>query len=414
MGMNSLVKQLLWPIVAGLAIGLVLLFGFPGLLPQTQPNALHDLLTQQPQPPVQGTENGNTADQAAAPIQADAVQSQLSRGIPSQGPVSYADAIALASPAVVNIFTNKIVEAPANPYWQDLYNDPFFRQFFGKQYLPNQQRMESSLGSGVIMDASGLVLTNFHVIKDADSILVALHDGRETIAQIVGSDPESDLALLAIGLNNLTPAPLSIEPPRVGDVVFAIGNPFGVGQTVSMGIVSATGRNQLGLAVFEDFIQTDAAVNPGNSGGALINTQGQLVGINTAIFSKSGGFQGISFAIPSPQASRVVNQIIENGRVVRGYLGMSMSEITQYALEQLAIPADKALVITELSPEGPAAQAGLLVGDVVTAIAGVPILSGVLTQKQVVNTPPGEYLTLEFYRQGVLMEANVLVGVRPS
>ena len=347
----------------------------------------------------------------AGPVVGQAVETPQARVPQSAAEVSlsFAPLVRAAAPAVVNIYARTVTEA-RSPF----ADDPIFGDFF-RQYRA-RPRVTNSLGSGVILTADGIVVSNYHVVGMATEIRVVTTDRREYDARVVLADKASDLAILQLDQAEGLPF-LDLRDSdgvEVGELALAIGNPFGVGQTVSMGIVSATGRNQLGLAVFEDFIQTDAAVNPGNSGGALINTQGQLVGINTAIFSKSGGFQGISFAIPSPQASRVVNQIIENGRVVRGYLGMSMSEITQYALEQLAIPADKALVITELSPEGPAAQAGLLVGDVVTAIAGVPILSGVLTQKQVVNTPPGEYLTLEFYRQGVLMEANVLVGVRPS
>ncbi|MCF4989967.1 trypsin-like serine protease, partial [Pseudomonas gessardii] len=233
-----------------------------------------------------------------------------------QGPVTYADAVVVAAPAVVNLYTTKVINKPAHP----LFEDPQFRRFFGDN-SPKQRRMESSLGSGVIMSPEGYILTNNHVSTGADQIVVALRDGRETLARVVGSDPETDLAVLKIDLKHLPSITIGrSEGLRVGDVALAIGNPFGVGQTVTMGIISATGRNQLGLNSYEDFIQTDAAINPGNSGGALVDANGNLTGINTAIFSKSGGSQGIGFAIPVKLAMEVMKSIIEHGQVIRGWL----------------------------------------------------------------------------------------------
>jgi len=240
------------------------------------------------------------------------------------GVVSYADAVDLAAPAVVNIYTTKLITERANP----LFNDPFFRYFFGDQLAP-RQRLESSLGSGVIVSDNGYILTNNHVVEGADEIQVALRDGHSAEATIVGTDPESDLAVLKVNLESLPAITIGqSDEARVGDVVLAIGNPFGVGQTVTMGIISAMGRNTVGINTYENFIQTDAAINPGNSGGALINPYGQLIGINTAIFSKSGGYQGIGFAIPGKFAIEVMQQLIQHGRVIRGWLGIEVQDIT--------------------------------------------------------------------------------------
>ena len=241
-----------------------------------------------------------------------------------QGPASYADAVNSASPAVANLYTTKMVSKPAHP----LFEDPQFRRFFGDN-LPRQRRMESSLGSAVIMSREGYLLTNNHVTAGADQIVVALKDGRETLAHLVGSDPETDLAVLKIDLKDLPSITLGrSDDIHIGDVALAIGNPFGVGQTVTMGIISATGRNQLGLNTYEDFIQTDAAINPGNSGGALVDASGNLIGINTAIFSKSGGSQGIGFAIPTKLALEVMKAIVEHGQVIRGWLGIEVQPLT--------------------------------------------------------------------------------------
>ncbi|MBX9714098.1 MAG: trypsin-like peptidase domain-containing protein, partial [Pseudomonadaceae bacterium] len=238
------------------------------------------------------------------------LQQAPSYGLLQQGPVSYAEAVGNAAPAVANLYTTKVVSKPASP----LANDPQYQHFYGDN-LPKQRRMESSLGSAVIMSPEGYLLTNNHVVSGADQIIVALKDGRETLAKVIGSDPETDLAVLKIDLPDLPAITLGHSNKiQIGDVALAIGNPFGVGQTVTMGIISATGRNQLGLNTYEDFIQTDAAINPGNSGGALVDALGNLIGINTAIFSKSGGSQGIGFAIPSKLALEVMNAIIEHGR----------------------------------------------------------------------------------------------------
>ena len=252
--------------------------------------------------------------------------------VQNSAPNSYAGAVEVAAPAVVNIYTRKIIKQRRHPIW----DDPLFRRYFGDNLPVPRQRLENSLGSGVIVNSEGYIITNNHVISDASEIEIALHDGRSTTAGIVGTDPDSDLAIRKF---NLPEVPSIIfghsDMLRVGDVVLAIGNPFGVGQTVTSGIVSATGRNQLGLSTFENFIQTDAAINPGNSGGALVNSQGQLVGINTAIFSRSGGSQGIGFAIPSILVKDIMAQIIEHGRALRGWLGVEAQDLTAELVESL-------------------------------------------------------------------------------
>lgn len=309
--------------------------------------------------------------------------------------LSYADAVDKASPAVVNIYTQTLVREPANP----LLNDPLFQQFFNIDRLPQQERIQSSLGSGVILSANGYVVTNNHVISGADSIVVSLQDGREALASVIGSDPETDLALLKINLSELPSIVMNTSDLlRVGDVVLAIGNPFGVGQTVTQGIVSATGRNSIGLNTYENFIQTDAAINPGNSGGALIDPNGHMVGINTAIFSQSGGSHGIGFAIPALTALQVMQDLIEHGRVIRGWLGIEVQEITPRLAESFNFAADNGVIISGVVRNGPAHQSGLQPGDILTAINGEAILNARSLMLQIARTKPGESIRLELLR----------------
>jgi len=326
------------------------------------------------------------------------------------GPVSYADAVDAAAPAVVNIYTTKIVTERANP----LYNDPFFRYFFGDRLAP-RQRLESSLGSGVIVSNSGYILTNNHVVEGADEIQVLLRDNRNAEAAVVGTDPESDLAVLRIDLKNLPAITIGqSDDARIGDVVLAIGNPFGVGQTVTMGIISAMGRNMVGINTYENFIQTDAAINPGNSGGALVNAHGNLIGINSAIYSKSGGYQGIGFAIPAKFAIDVMQQIIQNGHVIRGWLGIEVQDITPDLAESFHLKDPQGVIIAGILRNGPAAQAGLRPGDVVTKINGKLIDN----TKQVMNTiagiKPDASIHLSIIRQGKSMDIDAKVGQRPE
>jgi serine protease DegS len=332
----------------------------------------------------------------------------LSGDLPT-GQVSYASAVEIAAPAVVNIYSTKIVTERANP----LYNDPFFRYFFGDQLAP-RKRMESSLGSGVIVSDNGYVLTNNHVIEGADEIQVALRDGRSSEAQVVGSDPESDLAVLKIKLDKLpTMTFANSDQLRVGDVVLAIGNPFGVGQTVTMGIVSATGRNRVGINTYENFIQTDAAINPGNSGGALINPYGHLVGINTAIYSRSGGSQGIGFAIPVSLAMDVMQQIIKNGRVVRGWLGIEVQDITPALAESFNLKENKGVIVAGILRNGPAAVAGLRPGDVIMDIDNQEIHDSHDVMNTTAQKAPGTSVNIKIVRQGKDMTLEAKVGERP-
>ncbi len=329
------------------------------------------------------------------------------------GPVSYAAAVEKAAPTVVNINTAKVVTVRTHPF----FDDPFFRQFFGADNpgIP-RKRLEQSLGSGVILSEQGYILTNHHVISGADTIQVSLRDGRSAAAKIIGSDPETDLAVLKIDLPRLPAIALGqSDRIRVGDVVLAIGNPFGVGQTVTMGIVSATGRNQLGISTFENFIQTDAAINPGNSGGALVDAYGDLIGINTAIFSRSGGSQGIGFAIPTSLAKGVMEQIIRHGRLVRGWLGFEAQALTSEMRATLGL--DKALegvFVSGVIRGGPAHKAGMQPGDVIVAIDGAPIRDGREALSAISARRPGDAVKVEILREGKTVSLNAIAEQRPS
>lgn len=330
-------------------------------------------------------------------------------GIAQEGPVSYADAVNNAAPAVANLYTTKMASKSSHP----LLEDPVFRRFFGDN-LPKQRRMESSLGSAVIMSPEGYLLTNNHVVAGADQIVVALKDGRETLARLIGSDPETDLAVLKIDLKNLPAMTLGrSDQIRIGDVTLAIGNPFGVGQTVTMGIISATGRNQLGLNTYEDFIQTDAAINPGNSGGALVDAHGNLIGINTAIFSKSGGSQGIGFAIPVKLAREVMKAIIEHGQVIRGWLGIEVQPLTPELAESFDLQGRAGILVAGIYRGGPAQKAGLQPGDLILRIDGEPAVDGRRSMNQVARTQPGEQVVIEVLRAGELLELSTEIGLRP-
>jgi len=325
------------------------------------------------------------------------------------GPVSYADAVDIAAPSVVNIYTTKVVTERVNP----LYRDPFFRYFFGDQLAP-RKRLESSLGSGVIVSDNGYILTNNHVVEGADEIQVALRDKSSAEAIIVGTDPESDLAVLKIALEKLPAITIGeSDSSRVGDVVLAIGNPFGVGQTVTMGIISAKGRNSVGINTYENFIQTDAAINPGNSGGALITPYGHLIGVNTAIFSKSGGYQGIGFAIPASFAIDVMQQLIQYGRVVRGYLGIEVQDITPELAESFRLKDSKGVIVAGILRNGPADKAGLRPGDVVLDINGKEILDTKEVMNTIARIKPNDPIKVNILRQGKKMELNGKVGERP-
>lgn len=351
---------------------------------------------QQPKPPI-------AADGVQMP--AEKVESLVDTSR-SGGVVSYNAAVKVAAPAVVNIFTTQKVKQLNHP----LLNDPVFREFFGNQ-LPNQteQKNENSLGSGVIVRADGYILTNNHVIAQADQIVVALYDGRRAEAKVVGTDPDSDLAVIKIDLDKLPVLPFKLSGNEVGDVVLAIGNPFGVGQTVTQGIISATGRSDLGINTYEDFIQTDAAINPGNSGGALIDVAGNLVGINTAIFSQTGGSLGIGFAIPARVCQQVLNSILKDGRVVRGWLGISLVAPTQ---DDVLAPKQPGVVVADVLQNGPAAQAGVKVNDKIIKANDEQINSVSHLINYVALQQPGSSITLEVERNGQRQNLQVKVGER--
>ena len=342
--------------------------------------------------------------QATAPTQAVLLER-------SGGPVSYADAVQRAAPSVVNGFATKITRTKRHP----LFDDPLFKRFFGDQTDRPKIKRENSLGSGVIVDGNGYVLTNNHVIDSASEIHIVLGDGRSLPARIVGNDPETDLALLQAAGDRFPVATLGDSAPmQVGDVVMAIGNPFGVGQTVTLGIVSATGRNQLGITDFENFIQTDAAINPGNSGGALINAVGEVIGINTAIFSESGGSHGIGFAIPIQLAREVMRQLIEHGHVIRGWLGITGQDLTPVLAESLGIESPQGVLVSGVLGDGPADKAGLKPGDLITGIDRQPISGSPKMLEMIAAKPPGSPLTVTLLRDGEALERIAIVGERPS
>jgi Do/DeqQ family serine protease len=324
--------------------------------------------------------------------------------------VSYADAVQRAAPAVVNVFATKITREKPHP----LLDEPLFKYFFGNQIGRPRIKRENSLGSGVIVDPNGYVLTNNHVIEGASEIQVVLGDGRSLPARLVGSDPETDIAVLQAAGSKLPVASLSeADTLQVGDVVMAIGNPFGVGKTVTMGIVSATGRNQLGITEFENFIQTDAAINPGNSGGALINAIGDVVAINTAIFSQSGGSLGIGFAIPIQLAEEVMAQLIQNGRVIRGWLGISGQDLTTALAESMGIDFREGILVSGVLEGGPGDQAGLKPGDLIVKIDRRPVTSAQQMLARIASRPPGSPLSLTVSRDGSESEQVAIVGERP-
>jgi serine protease DegS len=324
---------------------------------------------------------------------------------------SFADSVDRAAPAVVNIYTSRTVRRQVHP----LLSDPFIQRFLGNRFEPTE-RIQSSLGSGVIMTSDGYVLTNNHVVKDADRIQVSLKDGRDAEAMLVGSDPEADLALLKVEMEQLPFVELaSSETLRVGDIVLAIGNPFGIGQTVTMGIVSATGRNKLGINAYEDYIQTDAAINRGNSGGALVNAQGQLVGINTAIISESGGSEGIGFAIPAEVAKRALDDIAQHGVIIRGWLGIEVQEANPQLLNRLALPEQlRGLIVTGLYEDGPAHESGLTVGDIIVQINDMDASDAHQAMTQIAALRPGDEIYIEYIRGGRKESTRAIAGRRQS
>ncbi|MDB6061815.1 MAG: 2-alkenal reductase [Verrucomicrobiaceae bacterium] len=326
-------------------------------------------------------------------------------------PFSYADAVSRAAPAVVNIYTSKTVRNPSNP----LLADPLLRRFYNHGNPKQQEQIQRSLGSGVIVNREGYLLTNHHVIEGADEIVVLLADGREALARVVGFDQETDLAALKIDLPNLEPILVGESSrARVGDIALAIGNPYGFGQSVSQGIVSATGRYGLRLTTYEDFIQTDAAINPGNSGGALIDADGKLIGINTAIYTQSGGSSGIGLAIPVDIAVRTMQDLITFGHPMRGWLGIEVQRLPPAVATDNNLNAGNGVVITNVYNEGPGALAGLKTGDVLLAINGQSVGDGHAGLYLLANTRPGDAVSLLVVRNGQQLQLKMTVGTRPA
>ena len=346
-----------------------------------------------------------------APVSADGVKLPAEKLEPlvntarSGGVVSYSAAVKVAAPAVVNIFTTQNVKQN-----HPLLNDPNFREFFDNN-VPGQTQSENenSLGSGVIVRPDGYILTNNHVIAQADQIVVGLYDGRRAVAKVIGTDPDSDLAVIKIDLEQLPVLPFKLSGNEVGDVVLAIGNPFGVGQTVTQGIISATGRSDLGINTYEDFIQTDAAINPGNSGGALIDVSGNLIGVNTAIFSQSGGSLGIGFAIPAKICQQIMNAILKDGRVIRGWLGIYLVAPNQ---DDVLKPRESGVLVANVSKDGPAAKAGIQIGDKIVKVNEVEITSASHLINYVALQAPNSTVKISVIRADKPVELNVVVGER--
>jgi serine protease Do len=341
---------------------------------------------------------------------------------------SYAPLIKEAMPEVVNIASSRPAKNNMDDQSNPLFDDPFLRQFFGNrapqfrqqpgqrggQQAPQQQK-ERGLGSGVIVGTNGYILTNNHVVDGATDIKVSLRDKREFTASVVGRDSKTDIAVLKINADHLAAIPLGDSSKvEVGDLAFAIGDPFGVGQTVTMGIVSATSRANLGIEDYEDFIQTDAAINPGNSGGALIDARGQLIGINTAILSGSGGNQGVGFAIPVNLAKRVMDQIVDHGHVVRGFLGATIQDVTPTMASALKMSDSNGVLIGDVTAKGPAAQAGIKPGDVITKINNQPVADASALRLQISQIDPGTTVPLTLVRNGSNMTVNAKLGELPN
>ena len=379
--MKALFDFLRWPVLCGILAAIIILEYFPTLIGQPR--------------------NQDSSANITPPATA-------------QGPYSYSKAVRLAAPAVVNIYTRKVVKQKLPPQ----YNDPMFRRFLERNNIRLRDRVQRSLGSGVIIDTQGFILTNNHVISGADEIVILTFDGREAQAKLVGADPESDLAVLKTDLDNLNAINIG-EPAEamVGDVVLAIGNPYGFGQTVTQGIISATGRYGLRLSTYENYIQTDAAINPGNSGGALIDADGKMLGINTAIWSgRSGASQGIGIglATPSDLALRIMKDLIEHGKVIRGWLGVEVSPLPAKLAEANNLSQNNGVVIARTDENGPAANSGLKSGDILTLINGLAVGDGHAGMNFIASTRPGDKVQVEFIREGERRTVEIEVGSRPE
>ncbi len=327
-----------------------------------------------------------------------------------------AEVVAAVKPAIVNISSTRTIKSQGIPH--PFLNDPMLRRFFGDEYGGLEKPKEfkqASLGSGVIADKDGYILTNNHVVKDADDIKIRLSDKREFKGKVLGTDPKTDLAIIKIEAHNLPVIKMGdSDKMRVGETVIAIGNPFGLNQTVTSGIVSAMGRANVGIADYEDFIQTDAAINPGNSGGALVNVRGELIGINTAIFSTSGGYQGIGFAIPSNMAKVVMDSLIKNGKVVRGWLGVSIQPVTPDLAKQFGLKEEKGALVGDVIEDGPAEKSGIQRGDVIVEYEGKEVTDPVGLRNMVAGTSPDKQVMIKVLRAGSPITMNIVIAELPA
>lgn len=367
---NAWLKPFIWPVITGILLAIIFLQYQRSLLQATVANANNE-----------------------------------------QPVISYANAVAVAMPSVVNIYTARIIPSTQHP----LLNDPLFKRFLENRGFRQQDKIVRGLGSGVIVSEDGFILTNNHVISKADHIRVMLADGRERDAKLIGVDAATDLAVLKIDMQRLKAAEFADpDSVQIGDIVLAIGNPYGIGQTVTQGIVSAIGRYGLNLNTYESYIQTDAAINRGNSGGALVNTDGGLIGINSGLYSQSGGSNGIGFAIPNDISQYVLQNIIQHGEVERGWLGVSGEEITPTIADTFSLPTQRGVIVTSIVENGPAYRAGLLPGDIITHIDGEKIGNGNDGTHQIAQKKPGSSINVSIYRQGAIQNVLVTIGKKPA
>jgi serine protease Do len=362
--------------------------------------------------PLRGSAQATTPDASTALTNPSRSSVRLADG------QSIADVAAKVTPSVVNVFSVKTAARQFESDQSPFFSDPFFRFFFdnpGQNFRETPRRREQSLGSGVIVSSDGVIVTNNHVVAQAEKIRVALKDGREFQAKLVGSDPKSDVAVLRVDAKDLPAIPIADSSKvRVGDLALAVGNPFGIGQTVTMGIISAVGRANMGITDYEDFIQTDAAINPGNSGGALVTMDGLLVGINTAIVSRTGGYQGVGFAIPSNMAMQVKDSILRHGKVIRGWLGVAIQDVTEELAKSMGIAAKTGVLVSDVTLDGPAGKAGLKRGDVITAIDGVKTNDSAHLRNIVALAGNGKKVRIDLLRGGKEKSFEVTLGELPA
>lgn len=388
-----------WPFTAGIFLGLLVLGGGFSQCSRGQ------------MPPETSQHDSIPLATAASPANSS------SSPLPSNE--TFVAVAKMAKASVVNISSVRKSAQSSQRFFNPFFDDPFFRRFFGEEFerrLPiPRERREQGLGSGVIVSPDGYILTNNHVVEQADEIKVLLPDKRSFKAKVIGTDPKTDVAVIKIDASNLpTLAWGDSSQLQVGEIVLAVGNPFGLNQTVTMGIISAVGRANMGIVDYEDFIQTDAAINPGNSGGALVNLKGELIGINTAIFSRSGGFMGIGFAIPSKMAKSVMDSLIKHGKVVRGWLGVSIQEVTYDLAKEFGAADTNGALVADVLEDGPAAKAKLHRGDIITAYNGTAVKDPTHLRSMVADTPPNTTVTLTILRDKQTRDIKVTVGELPK